>query len=171
MTDRARFAPRASRWSRVPLLAALLLGIVTMHTLGHPDDSPAGQDAPPAHTVAHAMPAARQAHEPAEARQDHGAADAGQAHEPADAPRAAGVPPSPGRAAVRGPGGGMAMDPMSVCLAVLLAGVTLLSVLTLARTAADAAARRPAAPGGRARGGPDPPTARELLDRLTVLRV
>ncbi|WP_330330122.1 DUF6153 family protein [Streptomyces sp. NBC_00536] len=149
MTDPAPSTPRAARWSRVLLLAALLLGIVTMHTLGHPDDSPAGQDAPAAHSVAHGTGGA------------HGMPPA----------HGTPVPPAAGKTAVRGPAGGrMAMDPMSVCLAVLLAGISLLSVLALARTAAPAAARRTVR-GDRARGGPDPPTGRELLTRMAVLRV
>ncbi|MET3987239.1 DUF6153 family protein [Streptomyces sp. PvR034] len=153
MRSAARRTPRAARWSRVLLLAALLLGIVTMHTLGHPDDSPVGQDAATAHAVAHGAPA------------------------PVPAPAAHAMPapavPAPAEAArtqVRGPDGGMAMDPMSVCLAVLLAGISLSSVLALARTGAAATARREAR-GVRAHGGPDPPTVRELLARLVVLRV
>ncbi|MET9698785.1 DUF6153 family protein [Streptomyces sp. NPDC006529] len=153
MTDAARRTPRAARWSRVLLLAALLLGIVTMHTLGHPDDSRAGRDAPPAHSGAHAMPAP-----------------------PADAPAAAPAPE--GDAAARGQllgdpaDGRMAMDPMSVCLAVLLTGITLLGALALARAAVGSgpAARR-GVRGGRVRGGPDPPGGRELLTLLAVLRV
>ncbi|MFJ7203373.1 DUF6153 family protein [Streptomyces sp. NPDC098789] len=149
MTSAARRTPRAARWSRVLLLAALLLGIVTMHTLGHPDDSPVGQDAATAHAVAHGAPA------------------------PAAHAMPAPAVPAPADAAgtrLRGPDGGMAMDPMSVCLAVLLAGISLVSALALARTGAAATARREAR-GVRAHGGPDPPTGRELLARLVVLRV
>ncbi|MFD7031090.1 hypothetical protein ACFWAR_23950 [Streptomyces sp. NPDC059917] len=164
MTSAARRTPRAARWSRVLLLAALLLGIVTMHTLGHPDDSPVGQDAATAHAVAHGAPAPA-----AHAVPDHSAPDGVLPAPAAPAPAA----PAPADAAgtrVQGPDGGMAMDPMSVCLAVLLAGISLASVLALARTGAAATAR-PEARGVRAHGGPDPPTGRELLARLVVLRV
>ncbi|MFI5986159.1 DUF6153 family protein [Streptomyces sp. NPDC051555] len=156
MTSAARRTPRAARWSRVLLLAALLLGIVTMHTLGHPDDSPVGQDAATAHTVAHGAPAP----------------GPGAHAMPAPTVAAPDVPAPADEAGtqVRGPDGGMAMDPMSVCLAVLLAGISLVSVLVLARTGAAATARREAR-GVRAHGGPDPPTGRELLARLVVLRV
>ncbi|MFI8274254.1 hypothetical protein ACIGBH_04955 [Streptomyces sp. NPDC085929] len=140
---------RAARWPRLLLLAALLLGIVTMHTLGHPSRSHTMQDAAPAAAVASAGRAA-----------DHtpGTATA-PAHASHDRGPAAEAPP---------PGTGM--DPMSVCLAVL-GGLTLLIL------GAGPAGFRDAAPlGGAARrpgrsGGPDPPSPRELLTRLAVLRV
>ncbi|MEU9419706.1 hypothetical protein [Streptomyces sp. NPDC048272] len=156
-----RSARRAARWPRLTLLAVLLLGIVTMHTWGHPADSHTRQDAPAAHSVA---------------RPDAGAAHhlGGSPHADAAvgaAPRApAASDPSPaGRPQAR-PAPGPAMDPMSVCLAVL-AGLVLLAL-------GGSALRRPARPGAgggaaaaRAPAGPDPPAPRELLRRLAVLRV
>lgn len=158
-----RSARRAARWPRLPLLAVLLLGIVTMHTWGHPADSHTGEDATAGHSVARV--------------------DAGVAHHlgsphagPAAAPRAptaSDLPtawdlPAAGRSQA-GPAPEPAMDPMSVCLAVL-AGLVL---LVLGRSARRRPARPEAGPGAAARApaGPDPPAPRELLLRLAVLRV
>ncbi|WP_405755783.1 hypothetical protein [Streptomyces sp. NBC_00073] len=197
---------RAVRWPRRLLFAALLLGIVTMHTLGHPSRSHAMEDAT---AVAAVAPAGRAADHTARLTPDH---TPGQApaltpdhtadlapdhtagrppaltpdhtarlapdHTPGRAPeRAAGPAPgvhtadpgAPGPAA-EAPPVGSGMDPMSVCLAVL-GGLTLLIL------GAGPAGLRDAAPlGGAARapgrsGGPDPPSPRELLTRLAVLRV
>lgn len=149
-----RSARRAAPGARLLLLAALLLGIVTMHALGHPTESHAMQDVPPAHSVASAgHPAAA----------GHG----GTRHTSAPVTGA----PSP---AVPVWGYAMPateMDPTSVCLAVL-AGLVVLLIGT-GRTGS----RRAAPLGGAARipvrsgGGPDPPSPRELLTRLAVLRV
>ncbi|GAA2932007.1 hypothetical protein GCM10020221_29740 [Streptomyces thioluteus] len=131
----------AGTWcGRLLLFAALLLGIVTMHTLGHPTT---GHDAPPA---AHAV----QAH-PAAAAHD------------GDGDHAA-PPPSHHR---------LGLDPMSVCLAVLGAGWTMVLLLALRFL------RRPAGAAGaavRARFAyalwPHPPPPRhKALARLSVLRV
>ncbi|WP_405814331.1 MULTISPECIES: hypothetical protein [unclassified Streptomyces] len=149
-----RSARRAAPGARLLLLAALLLGIVTMHTLGHPTESHAVQDVSPAHSVASAGPAAPAGH-------------GGTRHTPtpaADAPSPA--VPSWGHAMPA-----TEMDPTSVCLAVL-AGLVVLLVGS-GRTGS----RRAAPLGGAARiavrsgGGPDPPSPRELLIRLAVLRV
>ncbi|WP_329313391.1 hypothetical protein OG723_12635 [Streptomyces sp. NBC_01278] len=237
---------RAVRWPRRLLFAALLLGIVTMHTLGHPSRSHAMVDAT---AVAAVAPAGRAADHTAgrapALTPDHNLAltpdhTAGPApdhtegrppaltpdhtarltpdHTPGQAPaltpdhtarltpdHTAGRPPAltpdhtarltpdytagraPERAAGPAPGVhtadpgapgpaaeappvGSGMDPMSVCLAVL-GGLTLLIL------GAGPAGLRDAAPlGGAARapgrsGGPDPPSPRELLTRLAVLRV
>ncbi|MEV6732698.1 MULTISPECIES: hypothetical protein [unclassified Streptomyces] len=168
---------RAARWPRLLLLAALLLGIVTMHTLGHPSRSHTMEDAAPAVAVASAGRAAD--HTPVHAP-DHASADrtdtvagtgtgtgmvtgAGTVTVPAHASHDRGP-------AAESPPPGSGMDPMSVCLAVL-GGLTLLIL------GAGPAGLRDAAPlGGAARGpgrsgGPDPPSPRELLTRLAVLRV
>ncbi|MFB6808925.1 hypothetical protein [Streptomyces sp. NPDC056387] len=220
---------RAARWPRLLLLAALLLGIVTMHTLGHPSRSHVLEDATTAAAVAPAVRApdhtsAAPHDHPAPLAADHtsseapgSAADRAPGHTAAGAPGSgaggapgsgggrapgsgaggapgytadrapgytAGGAPAPGaeRApqgdvgaggrgpAVEAPPHGTGMDPMSVCLAVL-GGFTLLVL------GAGPAVRRDAAPlGGAARapgrsGGPDPPSPRELLTRLAVLRV
>ncbi|MDJ0382989.1 hypothetical protein [Streptomyces sp. G-G2] len=171
MTRPAPSATRAARWSRAALLAVLLLGIVTMHTLGHPKGSHTGQDAPAAHSVAHGAATTAAAGMTGMSATAALTAE----HRVAPDPRApAAGPAAPvagsGAPVARVPDGRMAMDPMAVCLAVLLAGITLLTVLALARTAAGPPAPLAARPG-RAHGGPDPPSARELLTRLAVLRV
>ncbi|WP_405761858.1 hypothetical protein [Streptomyces sp. NBC_00045] len=197
---------RAVRWPRRLLFAALLLGIVTMHTLGHPSRSHAMEDATAVAAVAPAGRAAdhtagrapaltpdhnlaltpdhtagltpdHTAGRPPALTPDHTARlapdhTAGRAPERAAGP-APGVhtadPGAPGPAA-EAPPVGSGMDPMSVCLAVL-GGLTLLIL------GAGPAGLRDAAPlGGAARapgrsGGPDPPSPRELLTRLAVLRV
>ncbi|WP_327300589.1 hypothetical protein [Streptomyces goshikiensis] len=146
-----RSAQRAARWTRSTLLAALLLGIVTMHTLGHPSESHAMEDVTGARTVAqeHPLPA-------------HQAP----AHR---APAAHAVAPAPGGGpAVHAPPGS-AMDPMSVCLAVL-AGLVLLA-LGRALVRYDGGRATGGRLPGRVPAGPDPPGPRELLRRLAVLRV
>ncbi|MFB7178331.1 hypothetical protein ACFCYI_11545 [Streptomyces sp. NPDC056257] len=174
-----RSAERAAPGPRLLLLAALLLGIVTMHTLGHPADSHAMEDVSAAHSVA-------------SAGSPGPAADGGAHHMPAPPPTApdpaqdplpalepAVEPAEPALAAAMGQGPaqtagtqwpGTGMDPMSVCSAVL-AGLVLLYL-----GAGPAGSRDTAPLGGAARipgrsGGPDPPSPRELLTRLAVLRV
>lgn len=164
----------AVRWPRLLLLAGLLLGIVTMHTLGHPtpahamDDVPAVRFVPPAghpgdHApgsvadLAAALPADRAADldQGIERGIDRGL-DRGFVQDAA--------------VAAEGPGPHTGMDPVSVCLAVL-------GALTLLFLGAGLAGPRRAAPlGGAARapgrsGGPEPPPPRELLTLLAVRRV
>ncbi|MFK0233249.1 hypothetical protein [Streptomyces vinaceus] len=166
-----RTAQRAVRWPRLLLLAALLLGIVTMHTLGHPSGSHATEDATALAPVAsagraagHTGPATAHTGERAPART---AGHTG--HGDPSGHTAVGTPGDRAPAA-EAPPAGTGMDPMSVCLAVL-GGLTLLIL------GAGPAGPRDAAPlGGAARapgrsGGPDPPSPRELLTRLAVLRV
>ncbi|MFB6562533.1 MULTISPECIES: hypothetical protein [unclassified Streptomyces] len=149
-----RSAQRAAPGARLLLLAALLLGIVTMHTLGHPTESHVVQDVSAAHSVA-------------SAGQPAPAGRGGTRHTSAPTTDA----PSP-----TVPWWGHAVpaterDPTSVCLAVLAGLVVLL--IGAGRTGS----RRTAPLGGAARipvrsgGGPDPPSPRELLTRLAVLRV
>ncbi|MFD9358558.1 hypothetical protein [Streptomyces sp. NPDC060031] len=153
---------RAVRWPRPLLLAALLLGIVTMHTLGHPARGHAMEDAPAGHFVARTA-----AHAP-----DHDGGASGTPAAVADHTAAGALLSGTGLGlgTGTGTGTGTGMDPMSVCLAVLAA-------LTLLVLGAGLAGPRRAAPlGGAARapgrsGGPDPPPPRELLTRLAVLRV
>ncbi|MER5761205.1 hypothetical protein [Streptomyces sp. NPDC002082] len=161
MTSHApRIQRPAVRWPRLLLLAALLLGIASMHTLGHPTRAHATEDVPSVRFVpqgghtpsgsAHGGPPAAVA----EGMADMAAPAAAGSTTTAEAPR----PPHTG------------MDPMSVCLAVL--GALVLLVLG----AGLAGPRRAAPLGGAARapgrsGGPDPPPPRELLTLLAVLRV
>ncbi|MFB6522691.1 hypothetical protein [Streptomyces sp. NPDC056401] len=161
-------APRiqrpAVRWPRLLLFAALLLGIASMHTLGHPTRAHATEDVPSVRFVPQG------GHAPSGSA--HGGPPAGVADGMADmaAPATAGSTTiaTTTAEAPRPPHTGM--DPMSVCLAVLVA-------LTLLVLGAGLAGPRRAAPlGGAARapgrsGGPDPPPPRELLTLLAVLRV
>ncbi|WP_051795001.1 hypothetical protein [Streptomyces sp. NRRL S-87] len=162
--------------TRLLLLAGVLLGLTTMHTLGHPSaaghsptatgtaqmhssaamahtPSPAAAPhAPDRAVAAHTLPRALAAHslrgaDPAHAHTPTAPADGG------DHPRAGGV----------GSGG---MDPMAVCLAVL----TALTALWLARALGDVRAQaRPRVHGapGRTATGRSPP---DRL-RLMVMRV
>ncbi|QDQ11201.1 DUF6153 family protein [Streptomyces spectabilis] len=129
------------------LLVALLFGIVTMHTLGHPQEH-GGGSAPADH--------ARMAD--ATARHGEGHAGAGPA---ADARTVS--PPEP-------PSHDTGMDPMSVCLAVLGSALVLaLFGAVAARPPLAAPVRLPA--GLRAAPWPNPPPPRALLARLSVLRI
>ncbi|MCX4801950.1 hypothetical protein ACFWWM_18730 [Streptomyces sp. NPDC058682] len=148
-----RSAQRGAPGARLLLLAALLLGIVTMHTLGHPTESHVVQDVPAAHSVASAG-------QPAPAERGgtrHTSAPTTDAPSPTVPWWGHAVPATEG-------------DPTSVCLAVLAGLVVLL--IGAGRTGS----RRTAPLGGAARipvrsgGGPDPPSPRELLTRLAVLR-
>ncbi|WP_405493500.1 hypothetical protein [Streptomyces sp. NBC_00096] len=185
-----RTARRAVRWHRLPLLATLLLGIVTMHTLGHPTRAHAMDDVPSVRFVplaGHApsgsapgdsAPSGAALHG---AMRDDGARAGGMRDDGArDYGTRAGGAPGAGAAAhsvpdaralaADAPRPHTGMDPMSVCLAVL-------GALTLLFLGAGPAGPRRAAPlGGAARasgrsGGPDPPLPRELLTLLAVLRV
>ncbi|WP_371615610.1 hypothetical protein [Streptomyces sp. NBC_00454] len=155
----------AVRWTRLLLLAALLLGIVSMHTLGHPTQAHAMDDVPAVRFV----PAA--GHAPSGSAPDHTTAAAHSAtHATAPETAAAELPETASPVAAEAPRPHTGMDPMSVCLAVL-------GALTLLVLGAGLAGPRRAAPlGGAARapgrsGGPDPPPPRELLTLLAVQRV
>ncbi|WP_424214038.1 hypothetical protein ACN20G_19265 [Streptomyces sp. BI20] len=52
---------RPHRWHRVLVLAALLVGLVTMHTLGHPEDSRPTAGPSAVRGVAHAVPSVGEA--------------------------------------------------------------------------------------------------------------
>ncbi|MCX5271074.1 hypothetical protein [Streptomyces virginiae] len=170
-----RSAQRAAPGARLLLLAALLLGIVTMHTLGHPTESHAVQDVSPAHSVASAALPAPAAHggtrHIAAATPDTATTPAITAVGTAVGTATAAGVPSPAVPAWGYEMPATEMDPMSVCLAVLAGLVVLLigTGRTGSRRAAPlgGAARIP----GRSGGGPDPPSPRELLTRLAVLRV
>ncbi|MEV0266085.1 hypothetical protein AB0I49_32755 [Streptomyces sp. NPDC050617] len=142
----------AAAWcGRLLLFAALLLGIVTMHTLGHPAERAAG----PHHGSVIAGDSAGGHGNPHMAMGEGGPA----ADSPAIAP-----------AAVPAHGG---MDPMSVCLAVL--GVWIIGLLVgLAARDRRAHGAAVAAPRSRLPGALwpiPPPPRRKALARLSVLRV
>ncbi|MEV4434510.1 DUF6153 family protein [Streptomyces sp. NPDC049585] len=131
----------AARCGRPLLLAALLLGIVTMHTLGHPGGHAEG-------SRAGAVTAAAGEHAP-----DRAGAHGGERHHEG--------------------GGTPAMDPSSVCLAVLAVGWTLLALLALAGLCRPGARPAPAARPwfSRALWPHPPPPRHKSLARLSVLRV
>ncbi|ATL27265.1 hypothetical protein [Streptomyces formicae] len=151
-------------YGQLMLLAALLLGIVTMHTLGHPSgghdggaSTPAAVSSPMGHDMAGPAPAA---HEPAPA-----------AHErDGDGPRH-------GERAVRmaapapEPHDGMSMDPLSVCLAVLGAFTLVLLVRAGLLRPGGTLAQLPASGRLPHTLRPDPPPPRIRLARLSVLRI
>ncbi|POX40584.1 hypothetical protein C3486_13165 [Streptomyces sp. Ru73] len=145
---------KAAAWcGRLLLFAALVAGIVTMHTFGHP------------------MP-----------EEGHGAAVAVAAHTPsghataADNPMAAGpvaqAPPhAGGHASAPGPHG---MDPGSVCLAVLSVGALALLAaggLLVRRRSAELSAAAPARLLRALWPNPPPLPRHRRLARLAVLRV
>ncbi|MEW2575454.1 hypothetical protein [Streptomyces syringium] len=156
---------KATAWcGRLLLFAALLLGIVTMHTLGHPSEHGSGQPGPAAaRPAAHAMPAHAM---PADAMPAHAA------HTRADdtAPDAVAAPPAGAPRTDPPPHSGM--DPMSVCLAVLAAGWAVALLLGLAAFRRRSGAAAPAARARLLRTlWPIPPPRHKALARLSVLRV
>ena len=125
--------------ARLVILAAMLFGIVAMHTLGHPGRGHGGHG--PQLTAGQPMAG------------HHHAVAAGSAHATADPVAAEG------------------MDPMAVCLAVLV-GWTLVLLLVgpLLRRSGDAAAELRARMLRAVRAQPPPGGGRILLGRLSVLR-
>ncbi|MFF4820049.1 DUF6153 family protein [Kitasatospora sp. NPDC001309] len=137
---------------RLLLLAALLLGIVTMHTLGHPSGGHGGHGGSEGHgprvAVVQQLP-------------DH--------HGPAV--DSAAVESATADSATADPATADGMDPMTVCLAVLVGwGVVLLVVGPLLRRSGDAAAEVRARLLRAVRALPPPGGGRLLLSRLSVLR-
>ncbi|MCP3817535.1 DUF6153 family protein [Streptomyces sp. A3M-1-3] len=140
----------ATFWRQVLLFAALLFGIVTMHTLGHPAQEH-GPQGPAEHTVSAAAPP-----------EHHTGHTSHQTAASADGQTGAGYagPALPG----------MDMDPMAVCLAVLGAFTLVVLATGLLRT-------RPAGahPVGRdpllRAMWPHPPPRKTVLATLSVLRI
>ncbi|MFD5057061.1 hypothetical protein [Streptomyces sp. NPDC058394] len=133
---------RSATYGQLLLFAALLFGIFTMHTVGHPTghhgrNSVVTMDSGP-----------------------HGAHGAGSVAEP-----------SPGHASVLSTPTGDGMDLMGVCLAVLGAwGVTLLAVWLMALRHADHLLRAAGAPLSRFLWSFSPP-AMTAHGRSSVLRI
>ncbi|MGA5823112.1 hypothetical protein ACPC54_35275 [Kitasatospora sp. NPDC094028] len=147
---------RSIPWApRLLLLAALVLGIVTMHTLGHPSGGPGGH----AGHAGSGRPAVGGSH--------HAMADAvPMTVEPAARPSTTLDAADPAD-----PGGAGGMDPMAVCLAVLAGwALVLLVVGPLLRRSGDAAAAVRARLLRAVRALPPPGGGRILLARLSVLR-
>ncbi|MEV6651138.1 hypothetical protein [Streptomyces sp. NPDC051219] len=155
---------RAAYGRQLLLLAVLLLGIVTMHTLGHPTQGHSEGTA--AHTVSAAPP------------EHH---TAGRSAPPHTAPHTAlhaAVESAAGRTAPGQTAAGRAgpelpgtdMDPMSVCLAVL--GALTLFVLAAGPLRAGPVGALPSVPDQLLRAlWPDPPPRKAVLARLSVLRI
>ncbi|MFJ2769993.1 hypothetical protein [Streptomyces sp. NPDC087300] len=163
-------------YGQLLLLAALLFGIVTMHTLGHPSGGHegAGTSAPAA--AAAPVPASGTASSPMRHGMggmaapdavggEHGSGSDGRGSDGRGAHRAHQAAPAPERH------DGMSMDPLSVCLAVLGAFTLVLLVRAGLLRPGGILARLPAT--GRLTHGPrpDPPPARIRLARLSVLRI
>ncbi|MDI3424211.1 hypothetical protein [Streptomyces luteolus] len=151
-----------ARRGRLLLLAALLLGIVTMHTLGHPAGEQHGGMTPTASTAA----------APGHSTAGHGTGvDGGPPGQAAAPEHAAGPGHGATTAADQHAPAGHGMDPMAVCLAVLLAGVAL--ALLAAAPLRPGTRPEPTAPRGppTPRRHPAPPPPRALLSRLCLLRI
>ncbi|MEV0782596.1 DUF6153 family protein [Streptomyces sp. NPDC050423] len=142
------FGTRSARYGQLLLFAALLFGIFTMHTVGHPAEH-SGQVA--AATAAGATGVDAMTASPSEATQtthlDHRRHDR----------------PAP----MRG------MDPMAVCLAVLSVwGLALLTALMVARRPVGSAPRTAGARSSwRPRPPPPPRPRKAVLTGLSVLRI
>ncbi|OWA05763.1 hypothetical protein B9W68_23265 [Streptomyces sp. CS227] len=155
---RTRTGTVAGRAGRLLLLAALLLGVVTMHTLGHPtgDHGSAHGAVHGAGTVA-AAPAAATGTAAAE---HHSPAAGATVGAPTGTPDSS--DPLPGT------------DPLSVCLAVLAAltlGLLLRAGGLLWRGADPGSAARVLLTGRRGAQWPIAPPTRLALARLSVLRI
>ncbi|MER5253730.1 hypothetical protein [Streptomyces sp. NPDC002855] len=156
---------RSANGRQLLLLAALLFGIVTMHTLGHPTGH-----ASPSHSTGHSTSqstsqSTRHASGSEQAAGQHEMSDGGHADAPARPPLVA------TSASASTPAGMDGTDPLSVCLAVL-ASLTLVLLLKagMLRPGGFAVPARPLAlllDGLR----PNPPPPRILLSRLSVLRI
>ncbi|MFH9293444.1 hypothetical protein [Streptomyces sp. NPDC017520] len=152
-----RTRSRSVTYGQLMLFAALLFGVVTMHTVGHPAEH-GGSSTPPAAMAEH----------------------------PAQAPgqdRAAGLAPAPGVVDAQqsqqsphdSPGSGApmsGMDPLSVCLAVLGAwGLALLGSWLLGLRADGRPLGTPVGAGLLRALRPIPPPRISVLDSVSVLRI
>lgn len=165
------FGTRGAWYGQLLLFAALLFGIFTMHTVGHPAEH-GGNGAAPTASRPPAMHDPTAVHDPL-AVHDVTAADAvtsSRSMAPAVLPVEA-THPDAHRPARPAPMQGM--DPMAVCLAVLSAwGLALLTALLVAGLPAGSvpgstAARSPRMP----RPPPPPRPPKAVLTGLSVLRI
>ncbi|MEI5033091.1 hypothetical protein RB201_10110 [Streptomyces sp. S1A(2023)] len=155
-----RTRSRSVTYGQLMLFAALLFGIVTMHTVGHPAEH-GGSATPPAAMAEHLAQAPGQ-------------------------DRAAGLDPAPGVAEAQqpqqsrqsphdSPGSGApmsGMDPLSVCLAVLGAwGLALLGSWLLGLRADGRPLGTPVGAGLLRALRPIPPPPISVLDSVSVLRI
>lgn len=152
------FGTRSAGYGQLLLFAALLFGIFTMHTVGHPVEH-SGQGA--AETAAsHSMAAAATG-------VDAMAASHAEHAERAEATHLDDDPRHDRPAPMRG------MDPMAVCLAVLSVwGLTLLTALVVARRPVDGVPGTGGALSSwRPRPPPPPRPRKAVLTGLSVLRI
>ncbi|MEU6769436.1 hypothetical protein ABZ916_43810 [Streptomyces sp. NPDC046853] len=162
---------RSANGRQLLLLAALLFGIVTMHTLGHPTGHSASTAT--SHTASHStgQSVSQTVSQSTSQSVSHASEQAGRQHEMSAADPAPDTAAPADASADSGAAGTGGMDPLSVCLAVL-AALTLVLLLKagLLRPGGFAVAVRPLA---RLLDGlrPNPPPPRILLSRLSVLRI
>ncbi|MEU6675643.1 hypothetical protein [Streptomyces sp. NPDC046925] len=170
---------RSANGRQLLLLAALLFGIVTMHTLGHPTGHSASTAT--SHTASHStsqsvsqtvsQSTSQTVSQSTSQSVSHASEQAAGQHEMSAAHPAPDTAAPADASADSGAAGTGGMDPLSVCLAVL-AALTLVLLLKagLLRPGGFAVAVRPLA---RLLDGlrPNPPPPRILLSRLSVLRI
>ncbi|MCT9082816.1 DUF6153 family protein [Streptomyces fulvoviolaceus] len=132
---------RRATYGRLLLFAVLLLGVVTMHTLGHPSEHGSG-----AHSSV-AMPESVVMHESVVMPEGH----------------------APAASSERPPMDGM--DPSSMCLAVLGAFTLVLLLSTALGGTRPGHLRPPSLTRLLRALWPNPPPPRRLLSRLSVLRI
>ncbi|MER6599791.1 hypothetical protein ACWDBC_33585 [Streptomyces parvus] len=136
---------RSVTYGQLMLFAALLFGIVTMHTVGHPAE----------HSGSAGM----------------SAASASTSESPSESPDATGEHPAPhGSPGADAPMSGM--DPLSVCLAVLgVWGLALVGSRLLGRRADGRPLGTPVGPGLPHALRPNPPPPISVLASVSVLRI
>ncbi|MBT2900198.1 hypothetical protein [Streptomyces sp. McG3] len=177
-----RTRSRSVTYGQLTLFAALLFGIVTMHTVGHPAEHSGSTPSPPAlgeHLAQAPGPAPVPA--PAQDRVRTSVQDPvltsvqGPAQEPAQAlaSRVADAQPQPQPHDSPGSGAPMSgMDPLSVCLAVLGAwGLALLGSWLLGLRADGRPLGTPVGAGPLRALRPIPPPRISVLDSVSVLRI
>ncbi|MEU0097517.1 hypothetical protein [Streptomyces sp. NPDC006267] len=181
MAGRAREG--SETYGRLMLFAALLFGIVTMHTVGHPAEHGRSPSSPPAmagHLAQDPAPARAPAHGQSRTTA-HGPAQ-GLAHGFAQVP-APGPAPAPAGGAADAqhpsphdsPGPGVpagGMDPLSVCLAVLgVWGLALLAAWLLGLRPDGRPLGTPVGAGPLRVLRPIPPPRISVLASVSVLRI
>ncbi|WP_274029744.1 hypothetical protein [Streptomyces sp. MMBL 11-1] len=162
-----RTRSRSRTYGQLMLFAALLFGIVTMHTVGHPEEH-GGPPSSPRALTEHVAPAPGPAHGPDRAQ---GPAPApAPAHDPAPGVADAQQPPPHGSPGSGAPMSGM--DPLSVCLAVLgVWGLALLGFWLLGLRADGRPLGTPVGAGLLRALRPIPPPRISVLASVSVLRI
>ncbi len=176
-------------YGQLMLFAALLFGIVTMHTVGHPAEHGGAtamstaftSEAPASGTSASQASASPAASSPAASSSDASSSPAGAGHAPpAHAPAPASAPgladaPHPSSHDVPGAGGDAplsGMDPLSVCLAVLGVWTLALAGSRLFGLRADGRPLGTPVGAGLLRVlRPHPPSPIPVLAGISVLRI